>query len=140
MTDPALLYNGFTASDPEAQRKNEIEAVTKLLEQNPNNPYWQSRYNELVIKPIYGENWEQDADRLHELLASDVHPVEEAYQAEKQYECEMCDNGIMDLGYGTPYDKQKCPCCNGNWQDCPNCRQNEGTGTDTADLLAGMRG
>lgn len=27
-------------------------------------------------------DWEQDADRLHELLASDVHPVEEAYQLE----------------------------------------------------------
>lgn len=92
MTDPALLYNGFTASDPEAQRKNEIEAVTKLLEQNPNNPYWQSRYNELVIKPIYGENWEQDADRLHELLKSD--------SAVKQ--CELCELGVMDLGYGTP--------------------------------------
>ena len=130
MTDPALLYNGFTASDPEAQRKNEIEAVTKLLEQNPNNPYWQSRYNELVIKPIYGENWEADADRLHELL----HPVEEV---KTQFECEMCDSGVINWLSDISY--LECQCCNGNWQDCQNCRQNEGTGNDTADLLASMR-
>ena len=63
-----------------------------------------------------------------DLKQLDAHPVEEAYQAEKQNRCEMCYCGYTD----------ECPCCNGNWQDCQNCRP-EGTGNDTADLLAGMR-
>lgn len=81
----------------------------------------------------YGANWESDADAVHDLL----HPVEEAYQAEKQYQCQNCINGMVS---NYPYNNHSvtCHCCNGNWQDCQNCRP-EGTGNDTEDLLASMR-
>lgn len=60
------------------------------------------------------------------------HPVEEV---KSQYECENCNEGTIEI----PNALANCTCCYGNWQDCPNCRQNEGTGNDTADLLASMR-
>ncbi len=55
------------------------------------------------------------------------HPVEEAYQAEKQYQCENCTNGIELTGQYPDYESiinqyETCPCCNGNWQDCQNCK------------------
>jgi hypothetical protein len=98
----------------------------------------------------YGANWEWDADMLFLLTSEDSsskafrenliknapHPVEEAYQAEKQYRCENCIEGEIPLTYDIAYET--CKCCNGNWQDCQTCKP-EGTGNDTEDLLASMR-
>lgn len=83
---------------------------------------------EEVIK-TYGADWEADADAVHDLL----HP---AHEVKSQYECENCQEGFTST---ITQVKDLCFCCNGNWQDCQNCHP-EGTGNDTEDLLAGMRG
>lgn len=72
----SILHTGWTPS-PTTTFEQELESIKKLLESDPNNPYWQSRYSSLMEK-IYGKDWEQDAEAVHNLL----HPVEEAYDLE----------------------------------------------------------
>ena len=123
----SILHTGWTPS-PKATFEQELESVKELLESNPNNLYWQSRYSSLMEK-IYGADWEQDAEAVHNLL----YPVEEAYKAEKTYDCENCVEGVFYIHGKTEVE---CMCCSGNWRDCQNCHP-EGTGNDDlrSDLL-----
>ena len=42
-------YNGYTQDlSPEEKRKNEIEAIKSILQDDPNNEYWKNRLTALT--------------------------------------------------------------------------------------------
>jgi len=44
-------YNGYTQDlSPEEKRKNEIEAIKSILQDDPNNEYWQNRLTALACE------------------------------------------------------------------------------------------
>lgn len=88
---------------------------------------------DLKAKLAYGENWEADADAVHKAIGM------------TDQTCQKCEKGWVSSGKSEDEVEtwhelvSFCDCCEGDWQNCQNCHP-EGTGNDTADLLADMRG
>lgn len=58
-------YNGYTQDlSPEEKRKNEIEAIKSILQDDPNNEYWKNRLTALTCScfEFVGDN---DACPVH---------------------------------------------------------------------------
>lgn len=68
-------YNGYTQDlSPEEKRKNEIEAIKSILQDDPNNEYWQNRLTALTCScflymgdnpdcPVHGKPFTADEIR-----------------------------------------------------------------------------
>lgn len=111
------MYNGYVKElDDDTKRKNEIKSVVEHLITDPENEFYQNWFARFV----YGNEWEAQADQLRNLaelnfdLSDTPHPVDEV---KTQYECENCERG-----YGNQEQGVICTCCDGEWQDCPNCK------------------
>lgn len=136
------MYHGYTKDIPEAEQiENGIEACKKILADNPNNEYWQNmladferRKAELFPAPHTSQSSPYIRNSVRWDADIPPHPIDEAYRLETSAKCRECIRGIdVDADEGD----EICDCCDGNYENCPNCI--EGTGNDTADLLASMR-
>lgn len=116
------MYNGYVKElDDDTKRKNEIKSVVEHLITDPENKYYQNWFTRLV----YGNEWEAQADQLRNLAElnfdfSDApHPVDEV---KTQFQCENCVSGVVHTFIKGMMIDMTCKCCDGEWQDCPNCK------------------
>jgi len=76
-----MTHTGYTKDlSPEEKRENEIEAIKSILQDDPNNEYWQNRLTALTCAcflymgdnsdcPVHGENFTPGAFSADEIKA-----------------------------------------------------------------------